>query len=697
MSDPDIDLSVVIGFRDWGLERLALSIESVVNGFDGMNGEVIVSDYGSSDSSAVERVASDAGADYLRVETDDVWSRSRALNAGLAVAKGKYLACTDADMLFTPGAMSSVVSRFDDDSRRFFVLQCRDLPASLDAEGVQREVERGLDWARIDSSSRLRPRWGMGGFIVLPREAFDSIRGLDERMEVYGGEDIDLANRLRRAGYRLEWLEDDAARMYHIWHPPTRNIASKTERGSEAILRNRNIMLEDKTAIRNIDSWTFKPKNVRPPVTVAIASYNRAETLMDSVHSVLAQSMSDFELIVMDDGSTDRTQKLLSSIQDDRLRVLYQTNQGVAAARNSIADVSRGEYTVVHDSDDLMPPWRLQAHLDGLSPQIHGNYGAAVNFDDQTGAMTVIRGKKFSGPALLFNSQVLLHGTMMVSTELLRRVRYDSTLRSGTDYNLNVRLAKLGVNLVHTGELHLLRRVHAGQMTEVDSGVQKLSSQLTNSVMRAQYGRSNERYHRSSRKDDLELPYTDEEYIDAGRPYLPDHLVRRRVIANSRSSDTAPSSVEVSGDWLTGRSLWSGTDRSSMLSGADISWSNLAALAKDFRIDRSEVLDASEPEEGFSSEVRILAPCIEFARQSLVEYADLIDEVYIAIFRASVSPRSCPDSLIAQATLTNNNQRYGCRIFSLRPVDEEPEAEYVLRMGKRSEDMPESNADGVLL
>src|SRR5699024_11457147 len=129
----------------------------------------------------------------------------------------------------------------------------------------------------------------------------------------------------------------------------------------------------------------------RPPSPVAIATHNREATVLDSVYSVLAQTMGDFELIVMDDGSTDATLDKLNSVHDERLTILRQENSGVAHARNEIVRASHGVYTVVHDSDDLMPPWRLETHLKNLVPQVHGNYGAAINFEDETGAMSVIR------------------------------------------------------------------------------------------------------------------------------------------------------------------------------------------------------------------------------------------------------------------------------------------------------------------
>ena len=95
-----------------------------------------------------------------------------------------------------------------------------------------------------------------------------------------------------------------------------------------------------------------------PLVSVVIPTYNRWPLIADAIQSVLAQTFDAFELIVVDDGSTDGTARLLSPC-DSRLKVLCQPPAGVAAARNAGVTMSRGKYIAFLDSDDLWSPAKL--------------------------------------------------------------------------------------------------------------------------------------------------------------------------------------------------------------------------------------------------------------------------------------------------------------------------------------------------
>ena len=86
---------------------------------------------------------------------------------------------------------------------------------------------------------------------------------------------------------------------------------------------------------------------------VIIPTYNREGTLLRAVNSVLSQSFTDLELIVVDDGSTDHTRELVESIKDNRLRYIYQKNAGACAARNKGIDAAEGEFIAFQDSDDV--------------------------------------------------------------------------------------------------------------------------------------------------------------------------------------------------------------------------------------------------------------------------------------------------------------------------------------------------------
>src|SRR5699024_5341198 len=123
----DLDLSVVIGFRNWGVERLRRSVASMRAAAGDVRMEVIISDYGSDDPAQPGAVAAELGAHHRHAAGDSVWSRSRALNAGVAVASGELLVSTDAYMLFAPGSFEAIVEAARRAMPAALFLQCRDL------------------------------------------------------------------------------------------------------------------------------------------------------------------------------------------------------------------------------------------------------------------------------------------------------------------------------------------------------------------------------------------------------------------------------------------------------------------------------------------------------------------------------------------------------------------------------------------
>ncbi|MCD6184386.1 MAG: glycosyltransferase [Deltaproteobacteria bacterium] len=101
----------------------------------------------------------------------------------------------------------------------------------------------------------------------------------------------------------------------------------------------------------------------KPQISVIIPTYNRGWILKEAVDSVLSQHYTDFELIVVDDGSTDNTLALLQTYKG-RLKILQQENLGVSAARNLGIENSCGQYIAFLDSDDLWLPEKLSFQLE---------------------------------------------------------------------------------------------------------------------------------------------------------------------------------------------------------------------------------------------------------------------------------------------------------------------------------------------
>ncbi len=106
-------------------------------------------------------------------------------------------------------------------------------------------------------------------------------------------------------------------------------------------------------------------------VSVVIPVYNVERYIRETLESVLAQTMPDFEIIVVDDGSSDRSLEICREFTDPRLRIVSQTNRGLAGARNTGIRHAQGEYIAFLDSDDLWRPEKLATHVRHLDNRAH--------------------------------------------------------------------------------------------------------------------------------------------------------------------------------------------------------------------------------------------------------------------------------------------------------------------------------------
>ncbi|WP_069789917.1 glycosyltransferase family 2 protein [Cyanobacterium sp. IPPAS B-1200] len=103
-----------------------------------------------------------------------------------------------------------------------------------------------------------------------------------------------------------------------------------------------------------------------PLISVIIPVYNGEKTIQETIKSVLQQTFTDFELIIINDGSTDNTLEKIAQIEDDRVKVLSFANQGVSAARNLGIANSQGDYLAFLDTDDLWTEDKLELQLKAL-------------------------------------------------------------------------------------------------------------------------------------------------------------------------------------------------------------------------------------------------------------------------------------------------------------------------------------------
>ena len=214
-----------------------------------------------------------------------------------------------------------------------------------------------------------------------------------------------------------------------------------------------------------------------PRVTVAMATFNRAELVAQAISSILAQSFADFELLVVDDGSTDCTAEVLSGFKDKRLSVVrHDSNQGIPATRNHALALARGAYLAYLDSDDWALPGRLGLQVAWLDahPDVAA-LGGAIQWRE--GAMLhprVIR-EPLSPEhirAMLVFRCCLRNRTLMARTEVLRRFGYDETMAVAEDYHLLVRLSQEH-KLANLPDVLVWAGRHQGQITRRDAALNR--------------------------------------------------------------------------------------------------------------------------------------------------------------------------------------------------------------------------------
>ena len=215
-----------------------------------------------------------------------------------------------------------------------------------------------------------------------------------------------------------------------------------------------------------------------PFVSVVLAARDAAQTLEEAVRSVLAQAVRDLELVVVDDGSVDRTAEVLASIDDLRLRVLRNAAPlGLAGALNVGLDAARGRYVARMDADDVaLPGWleRILARIEA-SPRVAVVGTGMIDLADRS-LGTVHRmpqGVRAVHWAALFSSP-FFHSTVLLDRRVLdaHGLRYDATFGESEDYDLWARLLSVadGDNVP---EALVLYRKHGAQASAQRAELQR--------------------------------------------------------------------------------------------------------------------------------------------------------------------------------------------------------------------------------
>ena len=219
-----------------------------------------------------------------------------------------------------------------------------------------------------------------------------------------------------------------------------------------------------------------------PLVSVAMPVYNGGKYLAQAIDSILAQTFIDFELIIIDDGSTDNSLSVLQSYQkrDSRIRLISRENRNLVATLNEIIDLASGKWIARMDSDDIALPQRFERQLEWLcstGADLSGSWVQRFGTSDQR-VVRMSQTDEAVKMEMLFCSP-FVHPSVMMRTLLIKKLRYKNLWEKAEDYDLWVRAAEAGWQMTNVPEVLLLYRVHKSQVsTKVSAQQKKLTLQI---------------------------------------------------------------------------------------------------------------------------------------------------------------------------------------------------------------------------
>lgn len=208
-----------------------------------------------------------------------------------------------------------------------------------------------------------------------------------------------------------------------------------------------------------------------PLVSVLMPAYNSEKYIAQSIQSILNQTFTDFELCIINDGSTDDTSAVIDSFDDPRIIKIHRTqNCGLVATRNALIDQARGKYIAYLDNDDVAFPDRLQKQFIFLEAGVADICsGAYQTFNEETGERKNSK-EPYSDAdikALITVYCPLCNPAVMGRTEIFKRFKYHPGNDHAEDYSLWQEIALAGYRMANLKDKLITYRIHPKQISRV--------------------------------------------------------------------------------------------------------------------------------------------------------------------------------------------------------------------------------------
>ncbi len=213
---------------------------------------------------------------------------------------------------------------------------------------------------------------------------------------------------------------------------------------------------------------------MEPQITVLMPTYNGEKYLKDSIASILNQTFKDFELLIINDGSPEKTDKIIESFHDERIRYIKnQTNIGISQSSNLGLSLARGRYIARQDHDDIALPTRLEEQFNYMEahPEI-GVCGTGYQIFGKKNRKVIHPTEDKAIKARLLFKCTMAHQTTLIRKEVLEKygLKYDTEFQSSNDRKLWIDLCNY-TKFHNLPQILLKYRMHRGMTSQTKRAI----------------------------------------------------------------------------------------------------------------------------------------------------------------------------------------------------------------------------------
>lgn len=217
-----------------------------------------------------------------------------------------------------------------------------------------------------------------------------------------------------------------------------------------------------------------------PKISVLMSCFNSAEFLDEAIISILMQDYTNFEFIIIDDGSTDNTLKIITeySKNDSRIKVVSQQNMGLTKSLNKAIDLATGEFIARMDADDISLAFRFSKFIKYINcfPNIQFYSTPAILLNESDNSESLIPNcirRIFFDSRMLNYYCSLIHGTLIMKTDIIKKLKYNESYVCAQDFELYHRAISLGYKISYDADNTSYKlRSHDSNITKTKSSTQ---------------------------------------------------------------------------------------------------------------------------------------------------------------------------------------------------------------------------------